>query len=149
LGRDNRNPLRQEPPHAKLATLPLAGSFNISIQTLGRTDPFFEDGRICLSNNAAERAVRRIAIGRKAWLFAGSDCGGERAAAMYTLIETANSRPSTHRLGSPTCSPRIADHPARQPRQLLPWNWRTTTTQPPPNTKRRSAVAPAVLRARR
>ena len=47
------------------------------------------DGRICLSNNAAERALRGIALGRKAWLFAGSDRGGERAAVMFTLIQTA------------------------------------------------------------
>jgi len=50
---------------------------------------FLDDGRLCLSNNAAERAVRGIAIGRKNWTFAGSDAGGRRAAAMYTLIETA------------------------------------------------------------
>jgi hypothetical protein len=50
---------------------------------------FLDDGRICLSNNAAERALRGIAIGRRAWLFAGSDRGGERAAAMFSLIETA------------------------------------------------------------
>jgi hypothetical protein len=50
---------------------------------------FLDDGRICLTNNAAERALRGITIGRKAWLFAGSDRGGERAAAMYSLIATA------------------------------------------------------------
>ncbi len=50
---------------------------------------FLDDGRICLTNNAAERALRGIALGRRAWLFAGSDRGGERAAAMYTLIATA------------------------------------------------------------
>src|SRR3954465_3407883 len=50
---------------------------------------FLDDGRICLTNNAAERALRGIALGRKAWLFAGSDRGGERAAAMYSLIVTA------------------------------------------------------------
>jgi hypothetical protein len=50
---------------------------------------FLDDSRICLSNNAVERALRGIALGRKAWLFAGSDRGGERAAAMYTLISTA------------------------------------------------------------
>ncbi len=50
---------------------------------------FLGDGRICLSNNAAERALRRIALGRKAWLFCGSDRGGDRAAAMYSLIITA------------------------------------------------------------
>src|ERR1700730_14311104 len=50
---------------------------------------FLDDGRICLTNNAAERALRGIALGRRAWLFAGSDGGGERAAAVYTLIATA------------------------------------------------------------
>jgi hypothetical protein len=50
---------------------------------------FLDDGRICLTNNAAERALRGIALGRKTWLFAGSDRGGERAAAMYSLIATA------------------------------------------------------------
>ncbi len=50
---------------------------------------FLDDGRICITNNAAERALRGIALGRKSWLFAGSDRGGERAAVMYTLIQTA------------------------------------------------------------
>jgi transposase len=49
---------------------------------------FLNDGRICLLNNAAERALRGIALGRKSWLFAGSDRGGERAAALYSLIVT-------------------------------------------------------------
>ena len=48
-----------------------------------------DDGRICLTNNAAERALRPLCLGRRSWLFAGSDRGGERAAAMYTLIGTA------------------------------------------------------------
>ncbi len=50
---------------------------------------FLDDGRICMTNNAAERALRGIALGRKAWLFCGSDRGGDRAAAMYSLIVTA------------------------------------------------------------
>src|SRR3546814_11553650 len=50
---------------------------------------FLEDGRVCLSNNAAERALRGIALGRKSWLFCGSDRGGQRAAVMYSLIATA------------------------------------------------------------
>ena len=50
---------------------------------------FLDEGRICLSNNAAERALRCIALGRRNWTFAGSDRGGQRAAAIYTLIETA------------------------------------------------------------
>lgn len=50
---------------------------------------FLDDGRVCLSNNAAERSLRGVALGRKSWLFAGSERGGHRAAAMYTLIGTA------------------------------------------------------------
>ena len=50
---------------------------------------FLEDGRICLTNNAAERALRGIALGRKSWLFAGSERGGDTAAFMYSLIVTA------------------------------------------------------------
>jgi len=50
---------------------------------------FLADGRVCLSNNAAERGLRGIALGRKSWLFCGSDRGGQRAAAMYSLIVTA------------------------------------------------------------
>jgi hypothetical protein len=64
---------------------------------------FLDDGRICLSNNAAVRALRGIALGRRAWLFAGSDRGGERAAAIYTLIATAKPTTSIRRPGSPTC----------------------------------------------
>ncbi len=50
---------------------------------------FLVDGRVCLTNNAAERGLRGIALGRKSWLFAGSDRGGQRAAVMYSLIVTA------------------------------------------------------------
>ncbi len=50
---------------------------------------FLDDGRICLTNNAAERALRGVTMGRKSWLFAGSERGGERSAALYTLIVTA------------------------------------------------------------
>jgi hypothetical protein len=64
---------------------------------------FLDDGRICLTNNAAERALRGIALGRKAWLFAGSDRGGERTAAIYTLIGTPSSTTSTRKPGWPTC----------------------------------------------
>ncbi len=65
---------------------------------------FLDDGRICLTNNAAERALRGIALGRKSWLFCGSDRGGLRAAAIYTLIGTAKLTTSIRRPGSPTCS---------------------------------------------
>jgi transposase len=87
---------------------------------------FLDDGRICLSNNAAERALCGIAIGRKAWLFAGSDRGGERAAAMFTLIETAklNRVDPQAWLADVLCH--IADHPASRLDELLPWNWHSS-----------------------
>lgn len=85
---------------------------------------FLDDGRICLTNNAAERALRGIAIGRKAWLFAGSDRGGERAAAMFTLIETAKLNEVDPQAWLAEVLRRINDHPAARLAELLPWNWR-------------------------
>ena len=84
---------------------------------------FLDDGRICPSNNAAERALRGIAIGRRAWLFAGSDRGGERAAAMFTLIETAKLNGVDPQAWLADVLRRIADHPASKLDELLPWNW--------------------------
>lgn len=85
---------------------------------------FLDDGRICLTNNAAERALRGIAIGRKAWLFAGSDRGGERAAAMYALIATAKLNDVDPRAWLADVLARISDHPATRLHELLPWNWK-------------------------
>ena len=84
---------------------------------------FLDDGRICLTNNAAERALRGIALGRKAWLFAGSERGGERAAAMYTLIYTARLNNIDPRAWLADVLGRIADHPNATLTDLLPWNW--------------------------
>ena len=83
---------------------------------------FVDDGRIYMTNNAAERALRGIAIGRKAWLFAGSDRGGERAAAIYTLIATAKLNGLDPRAWLADVLRRIADHPASRLDELLPWN---------------------------
>ena len=85
---------------------------------------FLDDGRICLSNNAAERALRGIALGRKSWLFAGSDRGGQRAGAMYSLIVTAKMNNVDPQAWLADVLARIAEHPARDIDQLLPWNWR-------------------------
>jgi transposase len=85
---------------------------------------FLDDGRICLSNNAAERAVRGIALGRKSWLFAGSDRGGQRAAAMYSIIVTAKMNDVDPQAWLADVLARIAEHPAHQIDELLPWNWR-------------------------
>jgi len=83
----------------------------------------FDDGRLALDNNPAERALRGVAIGRKNYLFAGSDAGGRRAAAMYSLIESAKLNGLNPQLYLADVLARIADHPARQIADLLPWNW--------------------------
>ena len=76
-----------------------------------------------MTNNAAERALRGIALGRKSWLFAGSDRGGERAAAMYSLIVTAKLNDVDPRAWLADVLARIADHPASRLHELLPWHW--------------------------
>ena len=85
---------------------------------------FLEEGRICLSNNAAERELRGIALGRKSWLFAGSDRGGERAAVMLTLIQTAKLNDIDPQAWLADVLARIADHKITELAALLPWNWR-------------------------
>jgi hypothetical protein len=85
---------------------------------------FLADGRICLTNNAAERALRGIALGRKSWLFAGSDRGAERAAVMYTLIQTAKLNDVDPQAWLADVLARINDHNIQDLDQLLPWNWR-------------------------
>jgi len=95
---------------------------------------FLDDGRICLSNNAAERALRGIALGRKSWLFAGSDRGGERAATMYSLIVTAKMNDIDPQAWLADVLARIAGHPASRIDELLPWNWR-----PSPAPRRKAA----------
>ena len=85
---------------------------------------FLNDGRVCLSNNAAERGLRGIALGRKSWLFAGSDRGGMRAAAMYSLIVTAKLNDIDPQAWLADVLARIAEHPASLLDELLPWSWR-------------------------
>jgi transposase len=90
---------------------------------------FLDDGRICLSNNAAERGVRGIALGRKSWLFCGSDRGGERAAVMYSLIVTAKMNDVDPQAWLADVLARIAEHPVQRLDELLPWNWHTSSAQ--------------------
>lgn len=91
---------------------------------------FLEDGRICLTNNAAERALRGIALGRKAWLFAGSDRGGRRAAVMYSLIVTARMNGVDPQAWLADVLARIAELPQSRLHELLPWNWKAERENP-------------------
>jgi hypothetical protein len=84
----------------------------------------FDDGRMALDNNPAERALRCVAIGRKNYLFAGSDAGGRRAAAMYSLIETAKLNGIDPQAYLADLLDRIGDHSAKRIAELLPWNWK-------------------------
>ncbi|MEP9380706.1 IS66 family transposase [Aquabacter sp. CN5-332] len=93
------------------------------LKRFDRFSAFLDDGRICLSNNAAERALRGFALGRKAWLFAGSDRGAERAAAMATLIQTAKLNDVDPQAWLADTLARIAAMPQSRLRELLPWNW--------------------------
>jgi transposase len=85
---------------------------------------FLDDGHLCLSNNAAERELRAVAVGRKNWTFAGSDEGGRRAAAIYTLIATAKLNDIDPQAWLADVLARLPDHPAKHLHELLPWNWR-------------------------
>jgi transposase len=90
---------------------------------------FLDDGRLCMSNNAAERALRGIAVGRHNWTFAGSDEGGRRAAAIYTLIETAKLNDVDPQAWLADVLARLQDHPAKRIDELLPWNWKRERQQ--------------------
>ncbi len=107
----------------------LAKAMNYMLTRREAFSRFLSDGRICLTNNAAERALRGIALGRKAWLFAGSDRGGHRAAAMYSLIVTAKLNDVDPRAWLAGVLARIADHPASRLHELLPWNWQNKTSR--------------------
>jgi transposase len=87
---------------------------------------FLQDGRVEIDNNAAERSIRGIALGRKNYLFAGSDTGGARAAAIYSLIETCKLNAIDPEAYLRDILARIADHKINRIAELLPWNWKAT-----------------------
>jgi transposase len=105
----------------------VAKAMNYMLKRVDVFTRFLEDGRICLSNNAAERELRGIALGRKSWLFCGSDRGGERAAVMLTLIQTARLNAVDPQAWLADVLARINDHAALRLHELLPWNWRKPT----------------------
>jgi transposase len=109
----------------------LAKAINYILKRPAAFNLFLEDGRVCLSNNAAERGLRGVALGRKAWLFCGSDRGGQRAAMMYSLIVTAKLNDVDPQAWLSDVLSRIASHPAHRLDELLPWNWRSRSSLQP------------------
>jgi transposase len=101
----------------------VAKAFDYMLKRWTAFTRFLEDGRICLTNNAAERALRGVALGRKSWMFAGSDRGGERAAVMYTLIQTARLNDVDPQAWLADVLARINDHKITDLAALLPWSW--------------------------
>ena len=90
---------------------------------------YLDDGRLEISNNAAENKIRPLAVGRKNWLFCGSDAGGMRAAAFYTLIGTARMNGIEPEAWLTDVIARIGAHPINRLSELLPWNWQPPATR--------------------
>jgi hypothetical protein len=87
---------------------------------------YTEDGRLEMTNNAAERAIRPLTLGRRNWTFLGSDAGGDRAAVFFTLIQSCKLNGVNPEAYLADLVGRIADHPVSRLDELLPWNWRPT-----------------------
>jgi transposase len=101
---------------------------------------FLDDGRLCMSNNVAEREIRPIAVGRHNWTFAGSDEGGRRAAAVYTLIHSARINDIDPHAWLADVLARLQDHPAKRIDELLPWNWKRERLQKAPRSRRQVSL---------
>ena len=111
---------------ASLSKLSKKSEVTVAIHyALGRWTPllrYCDDGRLEIDNNAAERALRAVALGRKNYLFAGSDAGGERAAVVYSLLGSAKLNGIDPEAYLSLVLRRIADHPINRIGDLLPWN---------------------------
>lgn len=107
----------------------LAGAIHYALARWKALTRYRDDGRIEIDNNAAERALRAVALGRKDYLFAGADCGGERAAAIYSLIGTAKLNGIDPEAYLRYVLTHIADHPINRIDELLPWNLSPTLDQ--------------------
>lgn len=110
----------------------LTKAFNYMLRRWSSFTRFLDDGRICLSNNAAERALRGIALGRKSWLFCGSDRGGQRAAILYSLIVSAKMNDIDPQVWLAHVLARLPAYPAHRIDDLLPWNWRSAKLRAQP-----------------
>jgi transposase len=112
----------------------LAQAIRYTISRWTALTRYLADGRLQMSNNAAERSIRPLALGRKNYLFCGSDAGGQRAACLYTIIETAKMNAINPEAYLADVLARIADHPIRQIDALLPWRWAPSQTAGPEPT---------------
>jgi transposase len=101
----------------------LAKAIRYSLSRWTALTRYLHDGRLEMSNNAAERAMKPPVLGRKNYLFCGSDAGGQRAACFYTIIETAKLNGINPEAYLTDIISRIDDHPALDIDKLLPWNW--------------------------
>jgi len=99
-----------------------AGAIRYALSRWRALTRYTEDGLLEIDNSAAEQALRALLWEGKNFLFVGSDCGGERAAAMYSLIGSAKLNGLDPELYLRTVLARIADHPVSQIQELLPWN---------------------------
>jgi len=107
----------------------VAKSIDYMLKRWDRFAAFLDDGRICLTNNAAERALRGFALGRKSWLFAGSERGADRAAAIGTLVMTAKLNDVDPLAWLADVLARIAAMPQSRLHELLPWEWKRLNMQ--------------------
>jgi transposase len=107
----------------------LAGAIRYARSRWHALTRYLDDGRLEISNNAAENQIRPAALGRKNWLFCGSDAGGERAAAFYTLVRTARLNGVEPEAWLTDVIARIGAHPINRLTELLPWNWQPPATQ--------------------
>jgi len=136
---DERKRIRQEQAKPRLKALktylteqyallsvktPLARAIHYCLARMDALAQYLEHGILEIDNNAAERSMRPIAVGRKNWLFAGSVAGGERAAIFYSLIETAKLNQVNPHLWLTNVLTRLPDHNSKRVHELLPWNWK-------------------------
>jgi transposase len=145
---DVRHAVRQEKSNPKveafrtwaeqqLTRLPgksdLAKAFRYGLSRWDSFTLFLDDGRVAIDNNSAERGMRPIGVGRRNWLFAGSDTGGETRARAMTIIETAKMSGLDPQAYLADLLDRIHDHKVNRLAELLPWNWSPTAAEAPEN----------------
>jgi uncharacterized protein (DUF1810 family) len=118
--------------HAQLPKIsgksPLAKAIRYALSRMPKTRPYLDNGFLELDNNTCERAVKPVALGRKNWMFAGSERGGKAMAIAFTLIETAKLNGVDPQGWLTDVLSRIADHKITKLDELMPWRYAAETT---------------------